>query len=469
MQSKMEMLLILIINDYKIYMKKLVFLGLVVFSALSNVSAQSNIVDEVIWIIGDEAILRSDVEEQKAWMQYQGQTIPGDPYCVIPEQIAINKLFLHQAQLDSIEVGETNVLGQVERQINNALNQVGSKEKLEEYLGKTLSEYRESLITMYREQSIIQQMQEKLVENIKSTPADVRRYYSQLNQDSIPVMPAQVELQIISFEPPVPEKEVARIKERLRDFTERVNSGKTDFSVLARIYSEDTESAKRGGELGFMGKGQLVPEFANVAFNLSDPKKVSRIVQTEFGYHIIQLIQKKGDLVNCRHILLKPKISSDDKAMGIHRLDSISDLIKSNKMSFEQAVVFFSQDKTTAMNAGLMINEKSGSSKFEYQDLPQEIAKIVYNLNVGEMSKPFSMINPASNKEVVAIVKVKSKTPNHKANLTDDFQMLRNMYEAKKRSEFINDWIVKKQKETYISIDPAWQNCKFQYPGWLKK
>ena len=435
----------------------------------AQAQTQTNIIDEVIWIIGDEAILRSEVEEQKAYMQYKGQTIEGDPNCVIPEQIAINKLFLHQAELDSIVVNESGVINQVERQISNALAQTGSKENLETAIGKSLSEYRESLIVMYREQSLIQQMQEKLVENIKSTPADVRRYFNQINPDSIPVMPAQVELQIISFEPPVPADEIARIKERLRGFTERINSGSTDFSMLARLYSEDTESAKRGGELGFMGRGQLVPEFANVAFNLSDPKKVSRIVQTEFGYHIIQLIEKKGDRINCRHILLKPRISLTDKNNGVLRLDSISDLIRNGKMTFEQAVVYFSQDKNSVMNAGLMLNDKTGTSKFEYQDLPQEIGRVVYNMNVGEISKPFTMINPATNKEAVAIVKVKSKTPNHKANLTDDFQILRAMYESQKKAEFITEWIAKKQKETYISIDPAWQNCSFQYPGWLKK
>jgi peptidyl-prolyl cis-trans isomerase SurA len=278
-----------------------------------------------------------------------------------------------------------------------------------------------------------------------------------------------VELQIISFAPPVPIEEINRIKDKLRDYTERINSGTSDFSVLSRLYSEDTESASRGGELGFMGRGQLVPEFAAVAFNLLDTKKVSRIVQTEFGFHIIQLIEKRGDRINCRHILLKPRVSIVEKEKAIHSLDSISNLIRENKMTFEQAVIYFSQDKNTAMNAGLMLNEKSGTSKFEYQDLPPEVAKTVYGMNVGEVSKPFSMIEKATNKEVVAVVKVKSKVENHKANLIDDYQMLKNMYEGKKKQEFLNKWIIKKQKETYISIDPEWRNCTFQYPGWIKK
>lgn len=452
-------------------MKKNILFFLFLCFAASNLSAQKkpNIVDEVIWIVGDESILRSEIEEQRLRAQYEGTPIQGDPYCVIPEQIAINKLFLHQAILDSVEVSESSVTNQVENRLSFFVSQIGSKEKMEEYFGKSTINLREDLRTMFRDQMIIQQMQQKLVGNIKSTPADVRRYFNALPADSIPTVPAQVELQIISFEPPVPVQETNRIKERLREFSDRVNKGTTDFSILATLYSEDTESAKRGGELGFMGRGQLVPEFATVAFNLTDPKKVSRIVQSEFGYHIIQLIEKRGDRINCRHILLKPRVSITDKNNAVLKLDSITNLIRNGKTTFEQAVIYFSQDKNTAMNAGLMLNEKSGTSKFEYQDLPQEVAKVVYDMHVGEISKPFSMISPTTNKEVVAVVKVKSKSDNHKANLLDDYQMLKNYYESKKKEEFIKDWIIRKQKETYISIDPDWQNCKFQYPGWIKK
>lgn len=445
------------------------FLFLSLISMAIGLHAQKNIIDEVIWIVGDEAILRSEVEEQRIRAQYEGTPIQGDPYCVIPEQIAINKLFLHQAVLDSIEVSESTVMNQVENRLNFFISQIGSKEKMEEYFRKNTPALREDLRVMFREQMIVQQMQQKLVGDIKSTPADVRRFFNNLPEDSIPMVPAQVELQIISFEPPVPMEEINRVKERLRDFTERVNSGTTDFSVLARLYSEDTESAKRGGELDFRGRGQFVPEFSAVAFNLTDPKKVSRIVQTEFGYHIIQLIEKRGDRINCRHILMKPRVSLEYKNQAIQKLDSIAGEIRNGKITFEKAVMNYSLDKNTAMNAGLMLNEKSGTSKFEYQDLPQEVAKIVYGMNVGEVSKPFSMISPQTNKEVVAIVKVKSKTENHRANLTDDYQMLKNYYEGIKREEFIKNWIVKKQRETYISIDPKWQNCEFQYPGWIKK
>jgi len=450
-------------------MKKTIFaLFLLLSIAPFKMLAQKNIIDEVVWVVGDESILKSEVEEQRLRAEYEKTPLEGDPYCVIPEQMAIQKLFLHQAAIDSITVNESAVNNQVESQLNYYVSQIGSKEKVEEYFRKPTSELREDLRDMIRNQQLIQQMRSKLVEKIKSTPADIRRFFNKIPADSIPTVPAQVELQIVSFEPPVPLEESTRIKDRLRDFTERVTSGTTDFSVLARIYSEDTESAKRGGELGFMGRGQLVPEFATVAFNLLDPKKVSRIVQSEFGYHIIQLIEKRGDKINCRHILLKPRVSIEEKTKAIHNLDSISGLIRNGKITFEQAVMAYSQDKNTALNAGLMLNDKTGTSKFEYQDLNPEIAKIVYDKKVGEISAPFSMISPTTNKEVVAVVKIKSKVENHKANLTDDYQMLRAMYEDKERQDFITNWIVKKQKETYISIDPAWVNCKFQYPGWIK-
>jgi peptidyl-prolyl cis-trans isomerase SurA len=425
------------------------------------------VIDEVIWVVGDEAILRSEVEEERLRMQYEGQQIKGDPYCIIPEQMAIQKLFLHQAELDSIEANESSVSHQVDMRINYYINQIGSKEKMEEYFRKPSSEIREEMMTLVRHQMIIQQMQQKLTSSIKPTPAEIRRYYNSLPLDSIPMMPAQVEVQILSFEPPVPVEETERIKQRLREFTERVQSGNADFAMLARLYSEDTESAKHGGELGFVGKGTLVPEFAEVAFNLNDPKRVSRIVQTEYGFHIIQLIEKKGDRINCRHILLRPRIQSIDKIQAIARLDSIRDLVVSDSLQFEQAVVLFSEDKNTVMNAGLMINPNTGSSRFEYQELAPEIAKQIYKLQEGEVSEPFVMMDQAKNREVCAIVRLKKRMDVHRANITDDFQTIKGMLEQQKGQELLHDWILQKQKTTFVQISPEWQGCDFVYPNWI--
>ena len=440
---------------------------LVVLSLLALGVKAQGVIDEVIWVVGDEAILRSEVEDERLRAQYEGQQIPGDPYCVIPEQMAIQKLFLHQAELDSVEANESSVSHQVDMRLNYYINQIGSKEKMEEYFRKPTSEIREEMMTMIRNQMIIQQMQQKLTSNIKPTPAEIRRYYNALPPDSIPMMPAQVEVQILSFEPPVPVEETERVKQRLREFTERIQSGTADFSMLARLYSEDTESAKRGGELGFVGKGQLVPEFAEVAFNLNDPKRVSRVVQTEYGYHIIQLIEKKGDRINCRHILLRPRISATDKVRAIEKLDSIRQLIMADSLNFEQAVIRYSEDKNTVMNAGLMINPNTGSSRFEYQDLAPEVAKQIYNMNEGDISQPFVMMDQAKNREVCAIVRLKKKTDIHRANLTDDFQTIKSMLEAKEGAELLHNWILQKQKTTFIQIAPEWQGCEFEYPGWI--
>jgi peptidyl-prolyl cis-trans isomerase SurA len=263
-------------------------------------------------------------------------------------------------------------------------------------------------------------------------------------------------------------QDIDDVKARLREFQERIESGDSEFSTLAILYSEDTESAKRGGEIGFMGRGQLVPEYANVAFGLQSPLKVSKIVESEFGFHIIQQIKKRGDRINTRHILMKPKVSLDAKDQAKKRLDSIADIIRENKFSFEDAVTFYSNDKYTRNSSGLMANPKTGNSKFELQDLPQEVAKVAYSLKTGEISAPFSMIN-SLNKEVFAIIKLKSSLKSHKANMTDDFLELKNLYQEKKSYEKLNEWVKSKQKGTYIHIDEKWRNCDFEFPGWVKK
>jgi peptidyl-prolyl cis-trans isomerase SurA len=435
---------------------------------IQSLTAQKNVVDEVIWVVGEEPILLSEVENQILQMQYQGEKIEGDPKCVIPEQIAIQKLFLHQAKIDSVVVSESSVNAEVDRRINYFIGQIGSREKLEEYFNKTMPQIRAELMNTVRDQMIVQQMQQKLIGDIQVTPEDVRKYYKSLNPDSIPIVPATVEVQTITQYPVIPQAEIDRVKEQLRNFANRVDSGKVDFATLAMLYSEDPKSASHGGELGFMGRGQLVPEFANVAFSLTNPKKVSRVVQTEFGYHIIQLIAKQGDRVDVRHILLKPRITPEEENAVLHKLDSIANLVRDKKMTFDEAVMHFSMDKNTVMNNGLMMNPATGTSKFELQQLPPEIAKEANKLSVGEVSNAFLMINPENNREEGAIVRVKNKIPSHKANLSDDYQLIKSMLEAKERTDIITHWIEKRQKDTYIYIAPGWRNCHFQYPGWIK-
>ena len=432
---------------------------------------QNNVIDEVVWVVGDEAILKSDVESERLNAQYEGRKFDGDPYCVIPEQLAVQKLFLHQAELDSIDVSEQEVLSRLEQQTNWLIDQIGSKEKMEEYYNKTSTQIREMLRENIRNGMIVQKMQQEIIGNIKIVPADVRRYFKNLPQDSIPFVPTQVEVQIVTLEPKIPQEEIERVKKALRDYTDQVNKGEIAFSTLARLYSEDDGTRRRGGELGFMGRGELVPEFANVAFNLQDPSKISKIVESEFGFHIIQLIEKRGDRINTRHILLKPKVEEKELEASLLRLDSIAKDIRNAKFSFDEAATFISQDKDTRNNHGLMANPNSGTARFEMQELAQvsqEVAKMVEGLNVGEISEPFTMINNKG-KEICAIVKLKARIDGHKATITEDYQRLKSIVQSKLGEEKLQKWIVDKQKSTYVRINENWVTCDFKYPGWVRK
>ena len=431
--------------------------------------AQTNIVDEIIWVVGNEPILLSDVEETRISSEAYGQSVD-NPYCTIPEQIAVNKLFVHQAELDSVTVSESDVIRAVDNRINESIQAFGSREALEQMYGRSVSQMRENLKKQYREQMMADEVRQKLTTDVKATPAEVREYFKNVPNDSLPFIPTQVEVQIITSVPEVPRAEVERIENKLREYARRVNSGEADFSTLAKFYSEDG-SARNGGELGYMGRNQLVPEFANVAFTLNDPKKVSKIVRSEYGYHIIQLIDKKGDKINVRHILLKPHIDDSEIEKGIARLDSIANDIRANKFTFDAAALALSDDKDTRNNHGLMANvdQQNGtvSSRFEMQDLPADVAKVVDTLSVGQISRAFRMTNDKG-QEVCAVVMLKNRIEGHPANMTEDFQTLRDVVVNKRKEEKIEQWIKDKIKTTYVRISPDWRNCKFHYEGWVK-
>ena len=459
-------------------MKKFInfrFVVILVLAMIANMEtyAQDNVIDEVVWVVGDEAILKSDVEEARLEALYKQRRFDGDPYCIIPEEIAVQKLFLHQAKLDSIDVAESEIIQRVDMLTNMYIQEIGSREKMEEYFNKTSTQIRAALRDNARDGITVQKMQQKLVGEIKVTPSEVRRYFKDLPQDSIPYIPTQVEVQIITLQPEIPISEIEEVKKTLREYTDRVTKGDIDFSTLARLYSEDRATAYRGGEMDFMGRGMLDPAYANVAFSLQDPKKVSKIVETEFGYHIIQLIEKRGDRIKTRHILLKPKVSDEELAAACARLDSVADQIRSNKFSFDDAAAVISHDKDTRNNHGIMvnINENTGvtTSKFEMQDLPQDVAKVVDKMNVGEVSRAFPMINEKDGREVCAIVKLKAKINGHKATIAEDYQDLKDIVMAKRREELLHKWILEKQRHTYVRINENWQKCDFKYPGWIKK
>jgi len=369
-----------------------------------------------------------------------------------------------------VEISEADIIRGVDEQINNYVQAYGSREAVEQMSGRTIQQLRETLKKQYRESEMTRSVQRSLAQDVKATPAEVREYFKNMPVDSLPLIPTQVEVQIITSTPRVSREEVERIEEQLRDFSTRVNNGETEFSTLAKLYSEDG-SARNGGELGYSGRNQWVPEFANVAFSLNDPKKVSRIVRTEYGYHIIQLIDKRGDKINVRHILLKPKIADSDIASSIARLDSIADDIRSGKFTFDQAALALSDDKDTRSNHGLMANTNQEtltiSSRFEMKDLPQDIAKVVDTLQVGEISRAFQMTNNKG-QTVCAVVKLKNRIEGHHASINEDFQTLRDVVVGKRRERKIESWIKQKIKTTYVRISPNWRGCNFQYDGWIK-
>ena len=437
----------------------------------NQVAKANNVVDEVIWVVGDEPILKSEVEIMKLQGEAEGMKWDGDPECVLPEQIAVQKLFLHQAALDSVEVTESEIAQGVDQQINYwiSLPQIGSKEKLEEFQHKSIAQLRQDLHDDYKNRQLVQKMQAKLVGDVKVSPAEVREYFRKLPVDSIPMIPTTVEVEILTRTPKVEPAEVNRIKNQLRDYTDRVTKGETSFATLARLYSEDPGSSRQGGELGYMGRGMLDPAFAAVAFNLTDPKKVSKIVESEFGYHIIQLIDRRGDKINCRHILLKPRVSMASIDAAKERLDSIGRDLRKEKFTFEDATAYLSDDKDTKNNHGLMVNSSGDerTSRFKMKDLPTEVARVVDTMKVGEISAPFQMVNNRG-KVVCAIVKLKSRTDEHRATITEDFQTMRDIVTAHRRQEIIHDWVVSKIKNTYVRMNPRYKDCKFKYEGWIK-
>ena len=359
----------------------------------------------------------------------------------------------------------------VEMWIQNAISQLGSQEKLEEYFNKKIGQIREEQATQVRNEEIVRAMQQRIAQDVRVSPSEISAFYKQLPQDSLPFVPKTVEVQIIAMQPQIPLSEIDRVKGVLRGYADDINAGKREFSTIARLYSEDKRTAAQGGEYGFVGKVSLDPAFATAIFNLSEKNRVSPIIKTDEGYHIAQLIERRGDLVNFRHILVRPVIEEKALEQASARLDSVAGLIKDQRLTFEQAAELYSEDKNTFNNGGLMTNSSnesnfSGSALFRYEELPQDIAKVAYTLKPGEVSKPFTMRNDKG-LEQVAIIRIKAEHAEHMANMNADFRTIKEMALAKKRARIIDEWIRQKQRETSIVMAPRYRDCTFQYPGWV--
>lgn len=435
--------------------------------SLINANAQKMLIDDVVAIVGDDAILRSDIESQYEQALLDGVNYDGDMKCHIFEQLLVQKLMVNQANIDSITVSDSEVASQVNQRVNYFIQQVGGQDKLEEYFNKPLVMFKKEQAEMVRVQMITQQMQREITKDVAITPSEIRNYYSSLPSDSLPYIGTQYELAQIVVYPAVEQAEKDRVKSKLREFQKQVASGR-DFATLAVLYSEDPGSASRGGDLGWCSKSVFVPEFSAVAFNLQEKGKVSKIVETEFGYHIIQLVDRKGDRINVRHILMKPKVNADNRKKAVEFLDTISTVINSGKMTFEEAASRFSMDKDSRSNGGVMVNQEDGSVKFQLSEIPAELAKAIQGLEVGSFSKPFQMVDDKKGRETYRIVYLKAKHEAHRANMKDDYSMLQDMMSERKRKDVLDNWIKNHIQDIYVNISPEWRTCDFKYKGWVR-
>ena len=443
-------------NLKKILTVTLLFSGIGIHS-----NSQKILLDKVVAIVGEHTILQSEVENQYLQYKMQGVKEP-DLKCYIFNDFLEQKLLLNQAKIDSIEVSESSVEMQLDQRLAFFIQQIGSPEELEAYFNKSVLEIKEDLRSVLRDQMITQQMQSSITREVKITPSEVKKFYNNMPVDSIPYIDAQVQLQQIVVFPPLGDEAVFEVKERLLELRKRIMEGES-FETLAILYSEGP-SASNGGDIGFLGKGELDPAYAKEAFGLKKGG-VSRIVESEFGFHIIELVERKDDRVRTRHILMKPRINLDARQKAISRLDSIAEYIRLDSLSFEAAARFYSEDKNTAMNEGLMVNPNTNSSQFELKQLETKDYTVARELKVGEISEPYETVDE-NQKTIYKIIKLKSKTDPHRANLKQDYMLIQNMALNEKKIKVVSDWVEEKIQETYYRIDPSFAECEMVKSRW---
>ena len=434
---------------------------------VSTTYAQQQVIDKIVAVVGKNIIMQSDIEEQ--YMQYRLQGgIKGSASsirCEILEDQLFRKLMLNQAELDSIEVTDTQIESEMDYRIRYYLAQLGSQEKVEKYFNKTMAEIKDELRTIIRDQKMIEEVQRNIVDGVSATPSDVREFFSSIPSDSIPMVSAQYEIAELVKKPPITLDEKLEVKDRLYGLRSRILKGER-FSTMALLYSEDPGSAKKGGELGFKGRGELVPEFEAAAFALKDGE-ISEVVETEYGYHIIQMIERRGDYVNVRHILLTVKVSPEALQQAYNELDSIANLIRNDSITFDEAVRQFS-DEDDKVNGGYLVNPNNGSTLFSAEDLDQQVSVVVNRLQVGEVSNPVPM-KTKNDKDAYRLLIIKKKTTPHKANLKDDYALIQQWTMQKLRQDAINKWIEAKSSKAYVKIGDDYCGCDFQFDWNINK
>ena len=428
---------------------------------------QAQVIDKVVAVVGSNIILQSDIEEQYLQYRLQGgvKGSASSIRCEILEDLLFRKLMLNQAELDSITVTDEQVDSEVERYVRYYVSQLGSIEKLEQYYDKNIAEIRDDLHKQLKEKQLMDEVQRSIVSGVSATPSDVREFYRSIPKDSIPMVSAQYEIAQLVKKPPITLDEKLAVKDELYNIRARILKGER-FSTLARIYSEDPGSANKGGELGFMGRGDLVPEFEAAAFALKEGE-ISEVVETEYGFHIIQLIERRGDYINVRHILRTLKVSPEALEQAYNELDSIANLIRNDSITFDEAVKLYS-DEPDKVNGGYLVNEIDGSTLFNAEDLDQQVSVVINRLQVGEVSDPVPM-KTSNGKDAYRLLIIKKKTAPHKANLKDDYALIQQWTMQKQRQDAINKWIQAKSSKAYVKICEEYCDCDFQFDWNIKQ
>lgn len=421
-----------------------------------NVAAQPMVIDRVVAVVGDFNVLQSDIEQQYIQMKMSGMYMEADVRCQIFNQLTEQKLLMAQSKIDSVVVGMDMVELQMESRLDYFISQFGSEEEMEDYFNKSIFDIKDDLREAIRDQEITSQVRNSILTDVTTTPSDVKSFYRSLDPDSIPYINTEVELgQLVAY-PSYSDEAIFEVKERLLELRKRVQEGE-DFGTLAILYSEGP-SASRRGELGFMMRGQLDKAYANAAWSLK-PGQVSKIVESSFGFHIIQMVERRGDMANTRHILVNPKADANAKQKAIYKLDSLKTVIEADSISFDLAAKFYSEDELTSVNGGLLVNPQTMAATFELDQLPTKDYYMIRNMEVGDLSETYESTD--HNKKVCyKLLYLRSRTEPHRANLKQDYLLLQEMALGYKNEEVMKKWYEEKRNNTYIRVDPVYKECE---------
>ena len=432
-----------------------------------NIKAQDKTVDQVVAVVGANIILKSDVEEMYTMRQAEGYFTEGDMKCEMLEDLLVGKLLVAEAELDTlINITPSQINQQMDSQIQYLISRLGSEKAVEDYFKKPIAVVKSEMQEDIRNNLLSQQMRSKIVSDVTITPSEVRLSYRNMKPEEIITVPTQYEYSQITIKPVIDIEEENRVKAQLRDIKERIENG-ANFATLAIMYSEEPGADRTGGELPFYGRGELDAAYAAAAFNLR-PGRVSNVVQSDFGYHIIQLVDRQGEKIKTRHILMRPKPSVEAMEQAVSRLDSLANMLRKNEISFNDAAMYFSTDKNSRNNGGMVVNQNTMSSKFTIEELPNDVSRILTSMNINETSNPFDTIDDENHQAVYKIVKLTNKTEQHKADPQGDYQQLADIFLVAKREEVLKKWISERQAQTYIRIDNTYVNCNYRFENWIK-